>query len=109
MSKYLIQYNKHNATGQKFRQRRGMQTGTKPTSRRERIKSFSIVDAILPTYTVVCDLSVGVILGLATGLIRGGLMGPRIPVTGGRNCGGMMGPGGRGGNAGRTIGRNGDG
>lgn len=71
------------------------------------MKSFSTVDAILPTYTVVCGLSVGVILGMAAGLIRGGIMEPRIPVTGGRSSDGM-GPGGRG-NVGRTIGAYGDG
>lgn len=74
------------------------------------MKSFSTV-AILPTYTVVCGLSVGVTLGTPAGLKTGGIMGPRIPGTGGRNSGGTMpiAVGGRGGNVGRTIGANGDG
>ena len=67
------------------------------------MKSFSTVDDILPTYTVVCGFSVGVTLGMIAGLITGGMTGPRI--IGGRDRAGTnpTGPSGRGGNVGRTI------
>ena len=52
------------------------------------MKSFSTVDDIFPTYTVVCGSSVDVALGVM-GLTTGGIIGPRIPITGGRANGGI--------------------